>query len=82
MRFGKILAAATVAASLVSAPVAAQAAGASALSVSAASARAGASLEDESNMGGGFLIPLLVIGAAVLAVLVIADGGDETPASN
>ena len=81
MRLGKILAAATVAVSLSSAPALAQVSSASALSVSAAKAdsvRAGAKLRGKSKqLGGGIIVPILVVGAVALAVFAIADSSDS-----
>jgi hypothetical protein len=44
-------------------------------------ARAGAELEAESQMGGGFLIPLLALAAIVLGILVVLDEDDDSPTS-
>ena len=76
MRFGKILAAAALVTSAISAPALANPA-----AFSVASMRAGASLEDESNAAGSVLIAILAIAAAAGAVVVIADGGDDAPES-
>lgn len=78
MRFGKIMAAAA-ALSLTASPVLAQSA--SALSLGSVGARAGASLDEESDAAGGFIIPALAIIAVILAVVVIADSGDDAPSS-
>lgn len=77
MRFGKILAAAA-ALSLTASPVLAQSA--SALSLGS-SVRAAASLEEESDAAGGFIIPALAVIAVILAVVVIADSGSDSPTS-
>ena len=76
MRFGKILAAAA-ALSLTASPVLAQ----SASSLSLSGARVGASMEEGNELEGGFIIPLLAVAAVILAVVVIADGGDDAPTS-
>ena len=80
MRLGRMLAAAAVSASLVSSPVLAASSSASALG-SATSVRAGADMQDQSDLHGGFIIPLLVLAAVVLAVVIIVDDGDGAPAS-
>jgi hypothetical protein len=78
MRFGKSMVAAALALSVSSAPVVAQAANpAAALSVSSANTRAGATVAEESDMGGGFLIPLLALGAIILGILVLLDDDDD-----
>lgn len=73
MSFGKVSMAAMVALSMTSAPV--LAAPASSLSVS--QARAGATVEDESQLGGGFIIPLLALAAIVAGILVVIDNDDD-----
>ena len=67
MRFGKILASALVASSLVSAPVVAQ----------AAPARLGTNVKGE-NLHGGFIIPLIALVAVILGILALTsdDNGD------
>lgn len=76
MSFRKASVAAIVALSMASAPAFAQAANpASALSV-ASQSRAGASIEEENQLGGGFLIPLLALGAVVLGLIVLLDDED------
>jgi di/tricarboxylate transporter len=78
MRFGKSMVAAALALSVSSAPVLAQAANpAAALSVSSTSARAGATVAEESELGGGFLIPLLALGAIILGILVLIDDDED-----
>ena len=84
MRLGRILAAAAVSAALVSSPVIAATGSASALSLGAAvpsSARAGADMDDQSDIHGGFIIPLLVVAAVIGAVVAIASGDDNAPSS-
>ncbi len=76
MRFGKTLTAAVLAVSVAGTPALAQAS-----SAVAQSARASASLEDESNLGGGFIIPLIAIAAVIAGIIIIADGGDDAPTS-
>ena len=78
MGFGKV-SAAIVALSMTSAPVLANATPASSLSVS--QARAGAALEDESQLGGGFIIPLLALAAIIAGILVVIDGDGDEPVS-
>lgn len=72
MKLGKLLASATVAASLVSAPVMAQAA--------TADLRSSADVEGE-RLSGGFLVPALAILAVILGVIVLVDDGDDAPVS-
>jgi hypothetical protein len=82
MSFHKAAVASLVALSMTSAPALAAASSADRLSVvGSQSARAGVALEDESNMGGGFLIPLLALGAVVLGILVLLDDEDDLPTS-
>ena len=57
--------------SLVSAPVVAQAAPAS-----VEQARVGSEVEGES-LRGGLLLPLAALIAAILAIILVTDGGDE-----
>lgn len=76
MSFRKASVAAMVALSMTSAPVLAQAA-----NPTSEVARAGTSLEDESQLGGGFIIPLLALAAIVAGILVVIDGDDEEPVS-
>lgn len=75
MNFGKTATAVAVALSVTSAPVIAQTT-ASALSVSAQT-RAGAPVEEANEMRGGFLIPLLALGAIILGILVLLDDDDD-----
>lgn len=73
MSFRKLSVAAVAALSMTSAPLLA-ANPASSLSV----ARASASLENESELGGGFLIPLLALAAVVTGVVIaVDDEGDS-----
>lgn len=72
MSFRKASVAAVIAVAMTSAPVLAQANPAGALSVSS-QARAGATVEDENQLGGGFLIPLLALGAIILGIVVALD---------
>ena len=68
--------------SVVAMPTVANAADASRLSVQApAASRASAEMDAESRMGGGFLIPLLALGAIVLGILVLLDDDDEDTVS-
>ena len=62
---------AVTAMSLISAPVVAQAA-----PVPIEQARVGSEVEGES-LRGGVLMPLLFLVAAVLAVILLTDGGEE-----
>jgi len=55
-------------------------AAASSLSVASAQARAGASVEEGSELGGGFIIPLLALAAIVAGILVVIDN-DDSPES-
>jgi hypothetical protein len=78
MSFGKVSMAAVVALSMTSAPVLAQTATpASKLSVASSQARAGAALDNESELGGGFIIPLLALAAIIAGILVVLDDDDE-----
>jgi len=79
MNFGKTATAVAVALSVTSAPVLAQT-DASRLSVAAAE-RAGAPAQEANEMGGGFLIPLLALGAIILGILVLLDDDDDSPES-
>ncbi|MBA3677892.1 MAG: hypothetical protein H0W74_10895 [Sphingosinicella sp.] len=79
MGFGKVSMAAIVALSMTSAPAFANATPGSSLSVS--QARASASLEDEGQLGGGFIIPLLALAAIIAGILVVIDDGDDDPTS-
>jgi len=65
-----------VALSMTSAPVLAQASTTSALSV-----RAGAETANESELGGGFIIPLLALAAIVAGILVVLDDDGDEPVS-
>ncbi|HUQ95535.1 MAG TPA: hypothetical protein VM120_27910 [Bryobacteraceae bacterium] len=78
MSFGKVSMAAIVALSMTSAPALAQTATpASKLSVASSQARVGAAVEDESQLGGGFIIPLLALAAIIAGILVVLDDNDE-----
>ena len=79
MNFGKTATAVAVALSVTSAPVLAQT-DASRLSVSAAQ-RAGATTEEANEMRGGFIIPLLALGAIILGILVLLDDDEDLPES-
>lgn len=72
MSFLKLSVAAAVALSTTSAPLLA-ANPASSLSV----ARTSASLENESELGGGILIPLLALAAVITGIVVVVDDEDE-----
>ena len=72
MSFLKLSVAAAVALSTMSAPLLA-ANPASSLSV----ARTSASLENESELGGGILIPLLALAAVITGIVVVVDDEDE-----
>lgn len=72
MSFRKASVAAMAALSLTSAPVFAQAA-----SPVASQARAGVSLQEENQLGGGFIIPLLALAAVIAGILVVVGGDDE-----
>ena len=71
MKFGRALAAAAVATSLVAAPVAAQA--------SAAGQRTGTDVEGE-DLRGGFIIPAIAVIAIILGILALT-GGNDGPSS-
>jgi hypothetical protein len=79
MSFGKVTMGAVIALSMTSAPVLAQSA--APLSVAGSQARAGAALEDENQLGGGFIIPLLALAAIIAGILVVIDNNDEEPTS-
>jgi len=82
MSFKKASLVAVLAASMASTPVLAQSANpASSLSVAAASERAGADMDDASQMRGGFLIPLIAVVAVILGVLAATSGGGDRPTS-
>ena len=76
MSFRKASVAAIAAMSMTGAPVLAQAANPAA-DLSVAQSRTGATLEDQNQMGGGFLIPLLALGAIILGILVLLDEEDD-----
>ena len=76
MSFKKATVAAMLAASMASAPVLAQSA--APLSVAA---RAGATTQDENELRGGFIIPVVAVVAIILGILVLTGGGDDGPHS-
>ena len=78
MSLRKASVAAIAALALTSTPVFASA---SSLSVASAQTRAGASVEEGSELGGGFIIPLLALAAIVAGILVVVDGDDDSPES-
>jgi hypothetical protein len=39
--------------------------------------RTGAEIDSESNLGGGFLIPLLALAAIIAGILVVIDNNDK-----
>ena len=67
MRFGRTLASALVATSLVSAPVVAQA---------AAPARLATDVKGE-NLRGGFIVPLIALVAVILGILALTSSNDD-----
>jgi hypothetical protein len=67
MKFGKTIASAMVATSLVSAPIVAQA---------AAPARQATEVEGE-NLHGGFIIPLLALAAVILGILALTSNDNK-----
>jgi len=80
MSFRKASVAAIVALSMTSAPVLAQAVNpAEQLAVAGSEMRTGAELTDENNLyrRGGFLIPLLALGAVILGLLVLLDDDED-----
>lgn len=79
MSFKKASLVAMLAASMTSAPVLAQTV--TAASPVAASARVGADMSDESDLRGGFIIPLIAVVALILGVLAATGGGDDGPSS-
>lgn len=80
MSFRKASVAAMIAVAMTSAPVLAQTNPAGALSVSS-QARAGATVEGENQLGGGFLVPLLALGAIILGIVVALDDDDDETVS-
>jgi hypothetical protein len=76
MRFTKATMAAFLAVSMAGSPVLAQSA--APLSVAA---RASATTDDESELRGGFIIPLIAIVAVILGVLAATGGNDDAPTS-
>lgn len=77
MSFRKASVAALVALSMTSAPALAAADSASRLSVAASQTRAGATIENENELGGGFIIPLLALAAIVAGILVVLDNDED-----
>ncbi|HEY6916816.1 MAG TPA: hypothetical protein VI381_04175 [Allosphingosinicella sp.] len=79
MSFAKTALKAAVAASMIVVPAVANAStAASALSLS--NARVGAEIEGESNLGGGFIIPLLAVVALGLGVWAAVDDEESESA--
>ena len=76
MSFRKVLVAFSLAASMSSAPILAQGAPSPSPAVEA---RAGATTESESELRGGFIIPIIVIMAIILGVWAATSGGDSDP---
>lgn len=82
MSFGKVSMAAVVALSMTSASAFAQTATpVSKPSVASSQARAGAALDNESELGGGFIIPLLALAAIIAGILVVLDDNGDEPTS-
>lgn len=78
MSVGNLALKAALAASVMVMPVAVQASAAQSLSLNSASvARAGAAQQDANEMGGGFIIPLLALGAVILGILVLIDDEED-----
>lgn len=75
MSFTKASMAAMLAVSMASTPVLAQTASAAPVE------RSGATLEDASQVRGGFIIPLIAIIAVILGILAAVNDGDDTPTS-
>ena len=80
MSFKKASLLATLAVSMVSAPVLAQTA-TTASSPATAEARSGADTENANAVRGGFLIPLIAIIAIILGILAATSDGGERPES-
>lgn len=80
MSFRKATLAAMLAASMVSTPVFAQTATA-ASSLSVAQARTGASMDESSEMRGGWIIPLLAILAVIGGVIAAVGNNNDGPTS-
>ena len=76
MSLRKVLVAFSLAASMSSAPILAQGVPSS---TPAVEARAGATTESESELRGGFIIPIIVIMAIILGVWAATSGGDSDP---
>lgn len=76
MSFRKASVAVVTALAMTSAPALAAADSASRLSV-ASQSRAGTTVEDQSQLGGGFIIPLLALAAIVAGILVVIDNDDD-----
>jgi hypothetical protein len=78
MSLKKASIAAILAVSMASTPVMAQQGSAAALSVAA---RSGASTDENSELQGGWFIPLLAAVAVILGIIVLVDGGGDRPSS-
>lgn len=72
----KGLIAATAAIALAASPAVA-----AATPAAAAVAPASETVEAESQLGGGFIIPLFALAAIILGILVVLDNDDEEPVS-
>jgi hypothetical protein len=79
MSFKKASVAAILAVSMASTPVLAQSAQ-SAASLSVA-ARSGASLDDSSELRGGYIIPVVAVIAIILGILALTSSGGNNPTS-
>ena len=79
MSFKKATVAALLAASMSSAPVMAQTAVSASPAV--ASARVGATTESESELRGGFIIPLIAVVAIILGIWAATSGDGDPPTS-
>jgi hypothetical protein len=80
MSFKKASLVAMLAVSMASTPVLAQTA-TSASSLSVVQARSGAELSGESELRGGFVIPLIAVIAVILGILAATSGGGDRPSS-
>ena len=78
MSLKKASIAAILAVSMASTPVMAQQGSAAALSVAA---RSGASTDENSELRGGFIIPLVAVVAVILGILALTGGGGDRPSS-
>jgi len=79
MSIKKAVLAATLAVTMTSAPVFAQAAAPA--SSPAQVSRSGADMSGESELRGGFIIPLIAVIAVVLGILALAGGDNDRPTS-